>query len=395
VRVIFSSPENATPMIPTKNPKRANQFESIALLLQGGGALGAYQAGVYEALHEAEVAPDWVAGISIGAINGAIIAGNKMADRVPRLRGFWEQITSCPSWSMVEMFNPVIQGSGDRARTLWGHISAMMSVTNGAPGFFTPRLIPPWFMPEGAKGADSYYDTVPLKATLEKFIDFGILNSGAVRYSTTAVNIRTGNYVDFESNKQTITPEHIMASGALPPALPAVTIEGESYWDGGIISNTPLQLVMDESCCDTLIFQVDLWSARGEVPNDLLEVMTRQKEIQYSSRTRSMTNTYKRAQKMQHAFAKLHDRLPPKLRKSEEMQTLSALANPNVYNIVHLIYRARHYEGFTKDYEFSRLSMEEHWKSGYNDTVRSLRHPEIFSKPKDGEGLQTFDVAEN
>jgi NTE family protein len=382
-------------MIPKKNPRRAHEFESVALLLQGGGALGAYQAGVYEALHEADIAPDWVAGISIGAINGAIIAGNKPEDRIPKLRGFWEQITSCASWSLVEMFNPVIQGSGDQTRTLWTQISAMMSVTNGAPGFFTPRPVPPWLMPEGTPGANSYYDTAPLKATLQKFIDFDILNSGKIRFSTTAVNIATGNYVDFENVKQAIEPEHIMASGALPPSLPAVQIEGVSYWDGGLIMNTPLQLIMDESRKDTLVFQVDLWSARGQVPDDILEVMTRQKEIQYSSRTRAMTTRFKHTQKMRHAFATLYEQMPPQLKSSKEAQLLHAAANFNVYNIVHLIYRARHYEGYTKDYEFSRLSMGEHWKSGYNDTVRSLRHPEILKRPEDAEGVQTFDVAEN
>ena len=186
-----------------------------------------------------------------------------------------------------------------------------------------------------------------------------------------------------------------MASAALPPALPAVEIEGENYWDAGLISNTPLRWVMDAARKNTLVFQVDLWSSRGELPKDLLEAMTREKEIQYSSRTRAMTDQFKKEQEHHHAFAKLYNKLPENLKNTEEAKQLYALCDDNVYNIVHLIYRARHYEGYSKDYEFSHLSMEEHWKAGYNDTIRSLRHKEVLKLPACPEGIMIYDVSED
>jgi NTE family protein len=374
-----------------KAPK--SEFASTALLLQGGGALGAYQAGVYQALAEAEVLPDWVGGISIGAINGAIIAGNKPAERVAKLRGFWEQVSALPPWAQSGMFEGMVEQGGVWAERFWSSISAGVSMTVGVPGFFVPRLISPFLAPDGTPAATSFYDTSALKGTLEHFIDFDVLNSGATRYSTSAVNVHSGNYVIFDTAKGKIRPEHVMASGALPPALPAVEVEGQYYWDGGLISNTPLQWVMDDPCRDTLVFQVDLWSSTGDFPANMAEVATRQKEIQYSSRTRAITSRFKHAQKMRHSFAELFKKMPRELRDTPEAKLLEHYADLNHYNIVHLIYHARNCEGYSKDFEFSRSTMEEHWKSGYNDTVRSLRHPEIFRKSETGAGMTTFDYS--
>lgn len=367
------------------------EFESTALLLQGGGALGAYQAGVYEALAEADILPNWVAGISIGAINGAIIAGNKPEDRVAKLRGFWEQITSWPALGQFELFNASIEQGGIPARNFWNQISAGVSVTAGTPGFFRPRPISPWLSPEGTDAATSYYDTGAFKDTLEQFVDFDLLNSGAVRYSTSAVNVQSGNYVRFETSERRIGPAHVMASGALPPALPAVEIEGQHYWDGGVVSNTPLQWVAEGAHKDTLVFQVDLWSAEGRDPRNMLEVSTRQKEIQFSSRTRAMTNSLKHTQKLRQAIATLYEKLPEEMKKSPGVQACKAYSNCIHYNIVHLIYRAKDYEGYSKDFDFSRLSMESHWKAGYNDTVRTLHHPEVLRRPENSLGVSTFD----
>ena len=374
-------------------PVARTEFESIALLLQGGGALGAYQAGVYEALAEADIAPDWVGGISIGSINGAIIAGNKPADRVAKLRGFWDKITANPLLDQFSAFTPGARQGGDVMRTFWNNMSASMAMCSGVPGFFRPHLLPPFMMPPGSPASTSYYDTAGFQKTLEEFIDFDRLNSRETRYTISAVDVRSGNYTIFENLTCKITPQHIMASGALPPALPAIEIDGEFYWDGGLISNTPLEWIMHDATKDTLVFQVDLWSAKGEYPKDMLEVMTRMKEIQYSSRTRAMTDRLKRAQKLRHAFSSLYEKLPEELRKSAEAEILNAASDYNVYNIVHLIYRARLYEGYSKDYEFSRASMEEHWKSGYNDTVKSLEHKEILKKPDCPEGIMVYDVA--
>jgi NTE family protein len=368
-------------------------FECIALLLQGGGALGAYQAGVYQALAEADLHPDWVAGISIGAINSAIIAGNPPEERVAKLRAFWEGITANPlfDWTAaVDHLTP----RGDIARGFFNQMSAAWALVGGAPGFFTLRQPGPWLHPAGCLEATSFYETTLLKGTLEQLVDFDRINSGEMRFSVGAVNVRTGNLVRFDNAKRTIRPEHVMASGSLPPGFAAVEIEGEHYWDGGLISNTPLQWVFEhEQRQDTLAFQVDLWSARGEFPGDLAEVTTRQKEIQYSSRTRASTDQFKRYQKLRCALASLLEKLPADLKASEEAELLRSVANRKVYNIVHLIYRSKHYEGHSKDYEFSRLTMEEHWRAGYHDAVRTLRHEEVLERPSHLEGVFTFDLA--
>jgi NTE family protein len=244
--------------------------------------------------------------------------------------------------------------------------------------------------------ATSAYDTSGLKATLEQLIDFDRINSNRMRFSVGAVNVRSGNFVYFDTATRTIGPEHIMASAALPPGFPAVEIEGEHYWDGGLVSNTPLQWLVDSRPhLDTLTFQVDLWSARGELPRTLAEVSTRQKEIQYSSRTRAGTDNIRYVQRLRRAMADLLDKLPEDLRNGPEAHLLRPVGDHKAYNIVHLIYRARNYEGHSKDYDFSRASMQEHWRAGYYDTIRTLRHPEVLERPANHEGVFTFDLSQD
>src|SRR5258708_14870178 len=294
-------------------------FECIALLLQGGGALGAYQAGVYGALAEAGIHPDWVAGISIGAINPGRIAGNPPEGGVDRLGKFWERVTDPPTahaetlaraWEQIAASALSIWPSnvglgaahGELGRGLVNQMSAGLALLRGAPGFFAPRLPVPWLQPAGTLEATSYYDSAQLKVTLERLVDFDRINAGPMRFSVGAVNVGTGNFVYFDNTTHTIGPEHVMASGALPPGFPAVEIEGEHYWDGGLVSNTPLQWVLEsEPRQDTLAFQVDLWSARGAFPRNMAEVATRQKEIQYSSRTRANSDRFKYTQKLRNA----------------------------------------------------------------------------------------------
>jgi NTE family protein len=376
-----------------RRPLGRPSFECIALLLQGGGALGSYQAGVYEALAEAELHPDWVAGISIGAINSALIAGNPPEQRVGKLRAFWQEITANPllDWAIgLESLTP----RGDLARSVFNKMSAGSALVNGAANFFQLRQPAGWLQPNGALEATSFYETKRLKSTLERLVDFDRINDGRTRFSVGAVNVRSGNFVYFDTETHTIRPEHVMASGSLPPGFPAVEIEGEYYWDGGLISNTPLQWVVDYGPRqDTLAFQVDLWSARGEMPGNLAEVTTRQKEIQFSSRTRATTDKFKQVQGVRSALARLLEQVPAELRDSEDAKLLSRIADHKVYSIVHLIYRSQHYEGHSKDYEFSRLSMEEHWRAGYHDAVRTLRHPEILQRPTNRQGFLTFDLA--
>jgi len=371
--------------MPRKKEYERPPFECIALLLQGGGALGAYQAGVYEALSKASVEPNWIAGISIGAVNSALIAGNAPEKRVQRLRDFWEGVTL----PIPLDISPLIRG--DKSREAVNQWYAVCAMTRGIPGFFEPRLFP-WLQPPGSIEATSLYDTSEFKSTLERLIDFDRINSDEMRFSISAVNIRSGNFVYFDNTTHDIIPEHIMASGSLPPGFPPIEIEGESYWDGGLVSNTPLDWVLgSRPQRDSLVFQVDLWSARGEIPRSLPEVFTRQKEIQYSSRTRSSTDRFRHAQKMRYALANVLEKLPDELKKLPDVQLLAPEAVPKVFNIVELIYRPKQYEGDSKDYEFSRQSMEDHWKSGYYDTVRTLRHKEILERPS-GECVQAFDV---
>ena len=216
-----------------------------------------------------------------------------------------------------------------------------------------------------------------------------------MRLSVGSVNIRSGNFAYFDNHTDIIQPEHVMASGALPPGFSAIEIDSEYYWDGGLISNTPLEWVLDNGIQeDTLTFQVDLWSAHGELPHNMAEVATRQKEIVYSSRTRAATDKFKYAQRMRNAIANLMEKLPADLKKDPDAKLLMTAGNRKVCNIIHLIYHARSYEGDSKDYEFSRLSMEEHWKAGYTSTVRTLRHPEVLEKPKNKEAVFTFDISD-
>lgn len=371
---------------------RRPEFEQTALLLQGGGALGSYQGGVYQALAEANLHPDWVAGISIGAINSALIAGNPPERRVERLRQFWETVTRSP------LGLPYLAGleiKDETAHQFLNQLRAMDALLWGATNFFKPRHLPPIFGRTNDPARLSFYDVSPLVALLEQLVDFDRLNSRATRISVGATHVRSGNFVYFDNTTRKITPAHIVASGSLPPGFPAAEIDGDFYWDGGVVSNTPLQWVLDESPRrDTLAFQIDLWSARGELPRDLMEVDTRLKDIRYSSRTRMGTDQFRSNQALRRAAAKLLGQLPEPLRQTPEAELLATAADDKVYNIIHLIYRTKTYEGSSKDYEFSRRTMEEHWKAGYSDMVRTLGYPQVLQRPRSVDGVFTFDLAE-
>ena len=366
-------------------------FERIALVLQGGGALGAYQGGVYQALAEANLHPDWVSGISIGAINSALIAGNPPEKRVERLREFWE--TVCTSPTGIPYFRG-LKFEDEFAHSILNQLRSFAILLFGAPGFFKLRQPPPYLYPSMSPVAMSYYDVTPLKPTLERMVDFDLINAGATRFSVGTVNIRSGNFVYFDNATHQIGPHHVIASGSLPPGFPATEIEGEFYWDGGLVSNTPLQWVLESSPRqDTLVFQLDLWSARGELPRNLIEVELRQKEIRFSSRTRAAIDHFKKLQMARRTAAKLLKKLPKDLLQTPEAEMLAEYADEKVYNLIQLIYRAKNYEGCSKDYEFSRRTMEEHWTAGYNDAVRTLRHPEVLQRPDEVDGVFTFDLA--
>ena len=305
--------------------------KQIALALQGGGALGSYQAGVYEALAEYDYQPDWVAGISIGAINCAIVAGNAPEDRVARLRQFWEQVSS-PSENWPDFPFDIWRGA-------MRHTAAIAALMFGQPGFFHPNV---WTT--GA-ALTSYYDTVYLKATLERLVDFDRINARKIRFSVGAVNVRTGNYY-FDNGRQTIRPEHVMASGALPPGFPAIEIDGEHYWDGGLVSNTPLRYILESvPRRSTLAFQVDLFSSRGNLPEDLDAISEREKDIRYSSRTRMGVETFRYAHTLRRNIGTLLAKLPDSLKNEPEAVFLQRVACQTTMDIVELIYRPEAAQG--------------------------------------------------
>lgn len=368
--------------------KPALPFKTIALLLQGGGALGAYQGGVYQALVERGVEPTWLCGISIGAINCALILGNAPEHRVARLREFWELVTSGGAWSNAWLDIP----GAEMMRGFANQLAAGGVLVQGVPGFFSPRTPPAPLQPKGSPGATSWYDNGALRSTLERMVDFDRINHGPTRLSVGSVNVRTGNFAYFDTTTDKIRVDHIMASGALPPAFPAVNIDGELYWDGGMVSNTPLDWVLSSGeDVDSLILQVDLWSARGKLPEDLAEVGTRMKDIQYSSRTRAATDEFKRRQKLRAALYRLMKQLPPDLAATPEAKMLTRETNPASYNIVQLIYRSATYESQSKDYEFSRQTMEEHWQAGYSDAHATLTHEPVLALPPEPSDVRVFD----
>ena len=360
------------------------------LVLQGGGALGSYQAGAYQALCRCNFEPEWIAGISIGAINAAIIAGNDPEKRVDRLKEFWEMVSSPVSW------NPVTKD--DRARSLFNETSAALIATFGVPGFFTPRVPPAPLWPQGSPQSQSYYDTAPLKKTLERLVDFDRINDLKTRLSVGAVGVASGNFKYFDNYEmkklgKKIGPEHIMASGALPPGFPSIEIEGEQFWDGGIASNTPLDFVLDEEVDrDLLIFQVDLFSARGELPVSLLDAAEREKDIRFSSRTRMNTDKNKQVHNARMALRDLIGKLPDYLKNDPSVELLREAAKENTVTVVHLIYRSKNYESSSKDYDFSRVGMVEHWGAGARDVHLSMRHKDWLERPQSGETMVTYDL---
>jgi NTE family protein len=360
------------------------------LVLQGGGALGSYQAGAYQALCRHDFEPEWVAGISIGAINAAIIAGNEREKRLARLKEFWEMVSAPVSW------NPLL--SGDGARAYFNGTSAALIATFGVPGFFTPRFPPAPFWPQGSPQSQSYYDTAPLRATLERLVDFDRINDLKTRLSVGAVGVTTGNFkyfdnFEFKKLGKKIGPEHIMASGALPPGFPAIEIDGEHFWDGGIASNTPLDYVLDVGVAnDLLIFQVDLFSARGNLPTSLIEAAEREKDIRYSSRTRMNTDKNKQVHNARKALRDLIGKLPDELKNDPSVAVLCEAAKENTVTVVHLIYRSKNYESCSKDFDFSHLGMVEHWRAGERDVHLSMRHEDWLERPQSGETMVTYDL---
>ncbi len=349
-----------------------------ALVLQGGGALGAYQAGACEALATRMQDVDWVAGVSIGAINAALIAGNAPEQRIDRLRQFWERVS-------LPMVDPGLP-HGDGLLRQWRNGSAAVcGALLGIPGFFSPRPWWDWWPQPPA----SIYDTGPLRDTLLELVDFDRLNDGPMRFTVDAVDVESGNLSHFDNRQQRIRPEHVMASGALPPGFPAIRIDGRHYWDGGLVSNTPLAQVMEQLPSlpqrRATIFQVDLFSAHGKLPHSLDAVAERDKDIRYSSRTRLVSDLVRERHQLRHDLNKLVERLPARQREHPEVQALLASTALPAVTLVHVIHRRKPYESQNKDYEFSAPSMREHWLAGMADMQASLAQLDAHQPPRIGE----------
>ena len=363
--------------------------KKVALVLQGGGALGSYQAGVYEALSSSQYLPDWVAGISIGAINAAIIAGNAPQKRLERLRAFWDGITTTPP------FFPGLPGGGTGGVT-HDHrpLSSLAALLFGQPGFFAPRPATDWMLGwMSGTAPTSFYDTSALKSTLERLVDFDRINAREIRFSVGAVNVRTGNFAYFDNENTAIRAEHIMASGALPPGFPAVEIDGEYYWDGGLVSNTPLKYVLEYvPRRSRLTFQVDLFHAAGPLPDNLEAVAERDKDIRYSSRTRASTTTFKTMHDVRHDINMLWEALPQELRALPAAQRLYAFGCVTTMDIVQLVYQPDDGQGHSKDYEFSRATMQARWADGLADARATLAASPWLEPMPPETGARAFDV---
>jgi NTE family protein len=361
------SPQNGIKMAESNalNPERL----PIVLVLQGGGALGAYQAGVYQALHEHGLVPDWVVGTSIGAVNAALIAGNERSNRLQRIKAFWDRVAHPDNLDMSAI--------ADAQRRAHIHLNTIDTVMRGAPGFFTPRCFStfPLGMPVDPEQA-SFYDTAPLEDTLRELVDFDYLNRrGGTRLTVNAVKVTSGELAHFDSSARRIGPEHVRASGSLPPGFPPVRIDGELYWDGGLYSNTPLESVLAElPHGDTLCFMVDLWCAEGAEPVTLDEVRTRQKDVTYASRTQRHIADYVRAHRMQRKLREIYARLPPAARTAEDVREMSALGCDATLHIVRLRYAGLDWHMASKDINFSKGSIEWRWDQGYGDAQRALTH---------------------
>jgi len=380
----MSAPRKAGAARPAFSVTDFQSHQHRILLLQGGGALGAYHGGVCDGIDAAGFAPDWVVGISIGAINAALIVGNPPERRVDRLREFWNRVSA---QALV-----VLPDAMDFARPMMNRMAAASAMFFGIPGFFTPRLPPPQLAPEGTLAALSYYDTEPLRGTLEELVDFDRINGGDIRLSLGAVNACTGESVYFDTTSHTITPSHVMASGALPPGFPPVEIDGEYYFDGGIMSNTPLQYAARDFRQDALIIQVDLFSGLGALPRNLGEVQERVKDIQFQSKVRFSVDQMRKIEDLRSALADVIGRLPKSMRADPKVRKLEAISRRGPVSLVRLVNRCDTKSYDFKDYEFSRATVDELWRAGHNDVQMVLAHPEACTVTDLGNGLRIFDL---
>lgn len=362
------------PETPLKNAKQT--YERIACVFQGGGALGAYQVGAFQAIHEKGYHPNFLAGVSIGSINSAIIAGNPRDKQLEKLNQFWDTIAP-KIWSDV-FYN---QETPNYLHHMHNQMGAMHALMYGLDGFFKPRALPPTPMSKDTPDKLSYYDTSCLKTTLESLIDFDRINSKEITLCLGAVNISSGEMEFFNNNTMKITAEHVMASGALPPGFPAIKIGEDYYWDGGIYANTPLVTVLDALPeMNTLCFVVDCFSLAGRLPETMDELEERQKDIRYASHSRRLTNVYTSRQNLQTAIQFLGEKLSPEAKEDPQVQQILALGQSKHFSVVHIIYRGTPFAHSFKDYNFVRSAVNYRMKVGYENALEVLKKPDWEKK---------------
>jgi NTE family protein len=359
----------------------------VALVLQGGGALGAYQAGVYQAMHEHGLTPDWVVGTSIGAINGAIIAGNDRAECVSQLKRFWDTVAQEDLFDMRKV--------PDNLRRLNSTLTTLNCILNGVRGFYRPRLCSPFAagLPVPPEHA-SYYDTTELQQTLQQLVDLRYLNGpGNMRLTVSAIMVTCGRLENYDNRKQNVGIEHVMASCALPPGFPPVRIDSILHWDGGLYSNTPLEIVLnDEPHVDTLCFMVDLWSAEGPEPTSIDEVQTRQKDVLFAARSRRHIDNYLRMYKLKRLARSLQAKVAPELLSEEERRALAGVGDDSTLHVVRLAYAGRDWQMALKDVNFSKGSIEWRWEQGYVDALRAIEHAAWHAEVPEGSGVVVHEV---
>jgi NTE family protein len=344
--------------------RRADKLEQTILVFQGGGALGAYQAGVYEALHEAGVEPDWIIGTSIGAINACLIAGNAPDKRLPRLREFWQRMAYKALWHQSSAW-PLLSQT----------LSYWNTVGHGIPGFFEPNYRAFWGMHVHLGPDDAgYYSTVPLEKTLQELVDFSLVNQCKPRLTVGAAHVRTSRMHYFDSRDMPISARHVMASGALPPAFPGVRIDGELYWDGGILSNTPTEVIFEERPRrNSLIFAVHMWNPVGPEPETIWEVLHRQKDIQYSSRVATHIARQLEAHRLRHVIRELVAHVPEEMRQTEGIRALASWGCPTQMHVVRLLAPRLGNEDHTKDVDFSPSGIRQRWEAGYASAQKAIQ----------------------
>ena len=343
-------------------PGRAGIADQVVLVLQGGGALGAYQAGVYQALHDAGIEPDWVIGTSIGAVNGAIIAGNPPESRLARLDAFWSRVSAAGG---------VTAGWLPTFDEWWRRASIFLQ---GIPAFFTPSPSAWWALntPLGSEHA-AFYSTQPLRETLHTLVDFDYLNAHHVRLTVGAVHVAQARMRYFTNRDERLSIEHVMASAAFPPGFPSVQLEGESYWDGGIYSNTPLEAVLDDRPRrSSVIFAVQLWPANGREPESIVEAMVRQRDIQYSSRSQSHLERQRQIHRLRHVIRELEQYIAEPMRETRAVRDLLAWGCGTTMQVIELDAPSFGADDLHKDIDFSPDGIERRRAAGYDDTRRML-----------------------